>query len=126
MKTPRLLIVGLVAIAGCELRPSPDPEQSFFHVTPIHELGNGQGEPDWSSPSPRVLAVRLGAKECAEARAMNPDDHSPIYALDRSLELYIAPELKRRGFCPAGYSVRPGVGTGTKRGDMGFLVDCRW
>ncbi len=115
-----------IAVTGgclfaCEVRPSPDPSLSFVRVIGRRPIPGGDGS-KWEndpSPTPRLLSVRLGAKEFAEARKLHDD-------LDTSLSEYIAPELKRIGFCPMGYTIEPGNRAGTKRGDYGFTVQCNW
>ena len=98
-----------------------DPELDYLWIRPARPVmvNNVQRwEPD-VSVRPKVISIALGAKQVLEAKKLT-------YDFDAALVQYIGPELELRGLCSAGYRIRPGDRSGTKRGSYSFKIDCLW
>ena len=114
--------LAVLSVSGCGvLRPSPDPELSYINIRAVKETEKNERvgwENDYSL-KPKIIHVQLGAKELLVAQKLNSN-------IDIALKEFIGPEIRRRNLCDAGFDVRPGQRGGSKRGDIGFGLQCFW
>jgi hypothetical protein len=106
---------------GTQALQSYDASPSFIQIRAIkstvrHEKISWESD---DSPKPATISIRLGDKEMREVQQLNPNR-------DIALKLYIEPRIRHLKLCGAGFEIRPGQRTGSKRGDYGFLLQCFW